>query len=133
MELSHDVYLFIFFRSRTVRITLLRYTRSGKRNRMIHYTCDRCKRQIATSQTRYVVQIEIQTAQEESLCEFEDDVDQLTELHQVLEGMSDEDLEIASEETSQLGNYDLCPDCHEQFMRNPLGRDKIMALGFSNN
>ena len=101
---------------------------------MIHYTCDRCKRQIdTTNQNRYVVQIEIQTAQEECVAAAEDDVDHLAELHQVLEGMVDEEFDEAEEETTHRGSYDLCPECHKQFLHNPLGRDAVMAIGFSNN
>lgn len=115
---------------------------------MIHYTCDRCKRQIDTSeQTRYVVQIEIQSAIEEPTMVFNDDVDQLSELHELLEGLHSESLDDESldelmqgeplgDDHSQLshqGRYDLCPDCHHQFLKNPLGRDAVMAIGFSNN
>lgn len=102
---------------------------------MIHYTCDRCKRQINTAdQTRYIVQIDIQTATEESKVEIEEDVDQLLELHQMLEGMTDEmDLEADDAIASHHGRYDLCPECHRQFLQNPLGRDSLLALGFSNN
>ena len=101
---------------------------------MIHYTCDRCKRQInTTDQTRYVVQIEIQSAAEVPAEQWDDDVDQLTELHQILEGIADEDLQCDEEASSHRGRYDLCPECHRQFLKNPLGRDSMLALGFSNN
>lgn len=102
---------------------------------MIHYTCDRCKRQINTdSQTRFIVQIDIQTAVSDLEPEFEDDVDHLNELHQVLEGIHEPVIEPDGEsETSHHGRYDLCPECHRQFLKNPLGRDAVLALGFSNN
>jgi hypothetical protein len=103
---------------------------------MIHYTCDRCKRQINTAdQTRYVIQIDIQSAADEPKSDIEDDIDQLTELHQMLEGMTDADIDAAENdsESSHRGRYDLCPECHRQFLRNPLGRDAVLALGFSNN
>ncbi len=102
---------------------------------MIHYTCDRCKRQINTdSQTRFIVQIDIQTAASEVEPEFEDDVDHLNELHQILEGMHEPVTATDEEpETSHHGRYDLCPECHRQFLKNPLGRDAVLALGFSNN
>lgn len=100
---------------------------------MIHYTCDRCKRQIdPCDQTRYVVQIDIQSAADEPIMEFEDDVDQLNELHQLLEGISDSSIDDDGE-SSHHGRYDLCPECHRQFLKNPLGRDAVLALGFSNN
>ena len=102
---------------------------------MIHYTCDRCKRQINTThQMRYVVQIDIQVAQDGANCECEDDIDHLSELHQILEGITAEDeLDCVASETSHQGQYDLCPECHEQFIKNPLGRDALLAIGFSNN
>ena len=100
---------------------------------MIHYICDRCKRQINTAdQTRYVIQIDIQSVVDNSQVEIEEDIDHLAELHQMLEGMHQEAL---SEETqsSHHGQYDLCPECYRQFLKNPLGRDSMLALGFSNN
>ncbi len=101
---------------------------------MIHYTCDRCKRQINTAdQTRYIVQIDIQSAADHPAAEIEDDVDQLTELHQLLESMTDTEIEDDDVESSHHGRYDLCPECHRQFLKNPLGRDAVLALGFSNN
>ncbi len=101
---------------------------------MIHYTCDRCKRQInIADQTRYVVQIDIQTASDQPIEDLEDDVDHLTELHQMLEGIADSEIEDESCESSHHGRYDLCPECHRQFLKNPLGRDAMLALGFSNN
>ncbi len=101
---------------------------------MIHYTCDRCKRQINTAdQTRYIVQIDIHSAADGIVGDMDDDVDQLSELHQILEGISDEELECGSPDSGHRGRYDLCPGCHRQFLENPLGRDKVLALGFSNN
>ena len=101
---------------------------------MIHYTCDRCKRQINTAdQTRYIVQIDIQSAADEPKADIEDDIDQLTELHQMLEGMAEAAIHDDDCESSHHGRYDLCPECHRQYLKNPLGRDAVLALGFSNN
>ena len=101
---------------------------------MIHYTCDRCKRRInVDDQTRYVVQIDIQSAVEKPNPEFDDDIDQLNELHQMLEGISTSTIDQDGRESSHHGRYDLCPECHRQFLQNPLGKDAVLALGFSNN
>ena len=100
---------------------------------MIHYTCDRCKRQIDTAdQTRYIVQIDIQSSADEPSYSIEDDIDQLHELHQMLASMGN-DADHEDGEHSHHGRYDLCPDCHRQLLKNPLGRDAALALGFSNN
>jgi len=56
---------------------------------MIHYTCDRCKSLFdSASQTRYIVQMEVHRVAElsEPLVD-PDDVDSLSELHQLLEGI----------------------------------------------
>ena len=101
---------------------------------MIHYTCDRCKRQIDTAeQTRYIVQIETQSAIDEVITEIDDDLDQLAELHEFLEALHDEPFDEDESERTHQGRYDLCQECHEQFLKNPFGRDASLAFGFSNN
>ena len=100
---------------------------------MIHYTCDRCKRTInPKNQVRYVVTIDVQTASEVPN-DFDDDIDQLAELHMELENMH-EPIELdENAEPIEREQYDLCEDCHRQFLKNPLGRDPMLAIGFSNN
>jgi len=100
---------------------------------MIHYTCDRCKREINTAfETRHVVMIEIQSVIEGIPDDFEDDVDHLSELNQMLEEIGDDESCDAADVSSRR-RYDLCPECHRHFCKNPLGRENILALGFSNN
>lgn len=101
---------------------------------MIHYTCDRCKREIDTAhQTRHVVKIEVSAVIEGAADEFHDEVDHLSELNQLLEGISDEESDLEVSDTCHRGRYDLCPECYRQFLKNPLGRDAMLAIGFSNN
>ncbi len=67
---------------------------------MIHYICDRCKRQINTAdQTRYIVQIDIQSAADHPVEELEDDVDHLAELHQILEGIAESQTKMENQVT----------------------------------
>jgi len=56
---------------------------------MIHYTCDRCKSLIdSAAQTRYIVQMEVhRVAELGAPLVDDDDVDTLSELHQLLEGI----------------------------------------------
>ncbi|MEM8666876.1 MAG: hypothetical protein AAGG48_05135, partial [Planctomycetota bacterium] len=89
---------------------------------MIHYTCDRCKRQInPEEQTRFIVHIDIQSAADDTIVETDDDIDHLAELHQMLEGMHDGEVGDPDDEmaSSHHGQYDLCPECHRQFLKNP--------------
>jgi hypothetical protein len=51
----------------------------------------------------------------------------------MLEGLTDPAISDDANESSHHGRYDLCPECHRQFLKNPLGRDPVLALGFSNN
>lgn len=98
---------------------------------MIHYTCDRCKRHIDLNvQVRYSVQIDIQSSTEEPCSEIDDDDDQLAQLNQSLE---DFDVGSTDNETDHHGRYDLCQECHDHLLKNPLGRDAVLSLGFSNN
>jgi DNA-directed RNA polymerase subunit RPC12/RpoP len=103
---------------------------------MIHYTCDRCKREIdPLHQTRYVVEIEIHAVLYNGVDEFEDDIDHLTELHQVLAELHDhaDQADDDATQSSHRSRYDLCPRCRQHFLRNPLGRDAHLAIGFSSN
>lgn len=100
---------------------------------MIHYTCDRCKRAInTTNQARHVVKIEVTSVADDMVEDFEEEVDHLSELNQLLEGIHDDDAcDVA--DLAHRGRFDLCPDCYRQFVKNPLGRDALLTLGFSNN
>ncbi len=101
---------------------------------MIHYSCDRCKRPIDPHvQTRYVVQIDIQSLTDEPCFAIDDDVDQLAVLHQTLDELGSSSLHDDQCSGSHHGRYDLCHECHDHLLKNPLGRDAMLALGFSNN
>ncbi|TWU65297.1 MULTISPECIES: hypothetical protein [Crateriforma] len=100
---------------------------------MIHYTCDRCKREIdSIDDVRFVVQLEIKPVREESFAPLCDEVDHLSELNEILETAPPCDCGDDNA-TGHRESFDLCGDCYEQFRRNPLGRELSFALGFSNN
>lgn len=101
---------------------------------MIHYTCDRCKRTInQSSEVRYQVKIDVQSIGEPDKCSPCEDVDSLSELHQLLDGLHDDDVPSTDQPLSFLTQYDLCPRCYRFFSENPLGRELAIAIGFSNN
>lgn len=103
-------------------------------SRMIHYTCDRCKRTINQKlELRYQIKMEVQGIGEPDDSSPSDDVDSLSELHQLLEGLQDDDEPQPDDSLSFASQYDLCPRCYRQFARNPLGRELAIAIGFSNN
>jgi hypothetical protein len=101
---------------------------------VIHYSCDRCQRKIDVEHdVRYSVSIEVQAAIEPLDTEVDDDRDHLLELQKILEEMSDAERKEVSQNAYQIRRYDLCPECHRQFMKNPLAVESASSLQFSEN
>jgi uncharacterized protein YlaI len=100
---------------------------------MIHYTCDGCKRPLDTNnETRYVVRVEVYASLEpESECE--DEADHLAELQNILEAMDDADDPDISDQVYHHAKYDLCSECRQRYVKNPLGRALSPKLNFSQN
>lgn len=101
---------------------------------MIHYSCDLCKREIAPGdEVRYVVTLEAHAALEPPAeNEVDDDRDHLEEIQEILAELPDEDLIEPAAESAHC-QFDLCRECYRKFIRNPLGRDLVHALDFSEN
>jgi hypothetical protein len=102
---------------------------------MIHYSCDRCKCPIdPTEDLRYVVRIEIEAVMDPLHDgEPQDDRDHLLEIEQILERVEADESSEIGDEVYQKRRYDLCPQCYRSFTQNPLGREKKVSLGFSQN
>jgi hypothetical protein len=100
---------------------------------MIHYTCDGCKRPLDTnSETRYVVRVEVYAALEpESDCD--DEADHLADIQNILESMDDADDSEIGDQVYYHARYDLCSECRQRFVKNPLGRALPQKLNFSQN
>ncbi len=101
---------------------------------MLHYSCDLCGKELAPgTDRRYVVKLEVFAAQEPAeLTEDDLDADRMEELSQILREI--EENGYAADELppnyKQL-RYDLCPDCHKKFLRDPLGKEH--KFDFSEN
>ena len=101
---------------------------------MLHFSCDRCKRELERDDLRYVVKIEIHAAMDPvNESEVEDDRDHLMEIEDILENALDEECDAIGDDIFQRRRYDLCPDCYRRFVQNPLGREVKVSLGFSKN
>ena len=102
---------------------------------MIHFTCDRCKRVLdPADDLRYVVKLEVYAVMEPvDADQVEGDRDHLLEVHEILERSDAEDDECVSDHVYQKRRYDLCPECHRKFIKNPLGREHAAQFGFSQN
>ena len=102
---------------------------------MIHYSCDRCKRQIDVEQeARYEVRIEIKTisAGGDSLDTDEQAARDLLELEDIINELDDGELTDASP-SGQAQSFDLCRDCYARFLVDPLAQSQSAELGFSEN
>ena len=103
---------------------------------MIHYTCDRCHRTIdADVEMRYSLDVQINPVGESDReYAIDPDADHLLELHEMLEQM-DEAEEVQGSSICHCGqqHFDLCRDCFNAYMRNPLARDFPVSIGFSEN
>jgi hypothetical protein len=102
---------------------------------MIHFTCDLCgKTLLADEDTRYVVKIEVYAAYDpmeitgEDLAE--DRTDEMQGLFEEMEGMDAEDLEAG---VFKMFRYDLCPECHAAYLKDPLGRTLRQKARFEHN
>lgn len=108
---------------------------------MIHYSCDRCKRVLEAGQDqRFEVRIEVQAVLEPpTLNEPEDDRDHLLEVDELLakiELMEDELEDSGSdfdEPLYQRRRYDLCRECYQKYLRNPLGFEPVSHWGMHDN
>lgn len=101
---------------------------------MIRYICDLCKRDLDPEEDlRYVVKMEICAAFDPVSVEEDGDRDHLQEVQEALERLEDaEDDQIGDDIYQQL-RFDLCPECRRKFLRNPLGRESLSILDFSEN
>lgn len=100
---------------------------------MIHYSCDRCRCSIEPEEIRYTVTIEVQVALDSNEYETDPDRDHLSELNAILEQLDESEREEISRSAYERRKFDLCADCHREYIKNPLAIDVPAKLGFSEN
>ena len=101
---------------------------------MVHFTCDLCGKDLtATGDPRYVVKIEAYPGFDPTEITADDlDDDPMEAVAQILQ----RDESLSSPETATLHKgfrFDLCPCCHEKFVKDPLGREVLRTFDFSKN
>jgi hypothetical protein len=82
---------------------------------------------------RYVVRLEVYAALDPSADDADDDRDHLQEIQDILERLDDADDEQLSDDVYHHNRYDLCSECRNRYVKNPLGRVAMQELGFSQN
>lgn len=101
---------------------------------MIHYTCDCCKQSIdPETSLRYIVRLEVYASLDPSEEDVNDDRDHLLEIHDILERLDDVEGDQVGDEVYHHVRYDLCSECRQRFVENPLGRATAHHLDFSQN
>lgn len=101
---------------------------------MLRYSCDVCgKDMLPEEDRRYVVKIEVYAAHDPAeLTEDDLDADAVESLGEMLaEAGDDADFSEHLPPVRKDFRFDLCPDCHQHYLRNPLARETV--LQFSNN
>jgi hypothetical protein len=101
---------------------------------MIHVVCDCCKRIIdLDEEIRYVVRMEVFAAVDVDHPEAEEDRDYLQEIEEMLDRGGDVDESLLASDLYEQARFDLCEDCRQRFIRDPLGRSAAARLDFSDN
>jgi hypothetical protein len=102
---------------------------------MLHITCDGCgKELVQNADHRYVVKMEVFAAHTATLTEADLDDDHLEAVSQLLRAEEDNGIDPDAE-SPQYKNFrfDLCPECHKKFVRDPLGKEAAQKFDFSEN
>lgn len=99
---------------------------------MLHFSCDLCGQ--ALDERRYVAKVEIFPAFDpEAITEEELEADHLQEVAELLHDMEVIGDDIVEDCSAKSFRFDLCPTCHARYAKDPLGRDTLRRLNFSEN
>lgn len=103
---------------------------------MLHVTCDFCGKELCPGQDpRYVVKMEVFAAHDPAkITEADLDEDHMEAVSELLREMEDncEEPDLC-EPACKHFRYDLCPECHKRFLKDPLGKDGAQKFDFSKN
>jgi hypothetical protein len=106
---------------------------------MVHFTCDLCGKNLsACGDPRYVVKISAFAGFDPNeITEDDLDDDHMEAVSQILSreeaegsGGASPDLDAPSFKGFR---FDLCPECHSRFLKDPLNRHPMKMLNFSEN
>jgi len=101
---------------------------------MLHFTCDRCGKDLQAGEDHYIVKIEVFAAHEPAgITEADLDEDHMEAVSQMLRDGEDS---ISPEELappSQQFRYDLCLRCRKKYAQSPLAKELANKFDFSEN
>ena len=91
---------------------------------MLHITCDLCGKELRAGQDYYVVKIEVFAKHDPAqLTEADLEEDHMEAVSQLLREMDDEEAVEAVEPARHNLRYDLCPECRQRYLRDPLNKE----------
>jgi hypothetical protein len=98
---------------------------------MLHFSCDLCG--CPLDEQRFVVRLESYPAFDPDRLEAADlDHDHLQEVADVLDSGCTDSSALEAD-GAKVFRFDLCPQCHRKFLKDPLGREAVRRLKFSKN
>ena len=102
---------------------------------MVHFTCDLCGKDLtASGDSRYVVKIEAFAGFDPNEITEEDlDEDHMEAVSQLLQSDETPSADELAQPVHKGFRFDLCPSCHERYLRDPLGKEFNRSFDFSNN
>ncbi|RUL85823.1 hypothetical protein [Tautonia sociabilis] len=104
---------------------------------MVHFTCDLCGKDLGAGEPRFVVKIAAYPGFDpDQITEDDLDEDHMEAVAEVLRSEQNQGTGSSQEEGYRGFRYDLCPSCHQKFLKDPLGKDLIRSFDlsdFSNN
>ncbi len=101
---------------------------------MLHFTCDLCGKELYPNNgPRYVVKMEVFAASDpHELTDDDLDSDAIDQLSELLNQLDEGD-SVSPPPSYKKLRYDLCPNCHRKFLRDPLNRETAPKFDFSEN
>jgi hypothetical protein len=101
---------------------------------MLHFSCDLCGKEILPGDDRrYVVKMEVFAAHDPAeITDADLDADHMEEVSQQIAALDDAPADELPPAYKAL-RYDLCPDCHKKFLRDPLNKESAQKFHFSEN
>jgi hypothetical protein len=91
---------------------------------MLHITCDLCGKELRAGQDHYVVKIEVFASHDPAqLTEADLEEDHMEAVSQLLREMDDQEATDAVEPARHNLRYDLCPECRQRYLRDPLNKE----------
>jgi hypothetical protein len=93
---------------------------------MLHITCDLCGTELRPGQDHYVVKIEVFARHDPTQLTEEDlEEDHMEAVSQLLHELNDDEVAEAIQPSRQQLRYDLCPECRQRYLDNPLQKDPV--------